>query len=61
MDYRQTKEEPPIIYIDLEWGDDIFIFENSILNAFLMVGLIVLRPLLIGYAKDNKNQQKETV
>jgi len=27
MDYRQTKEEPPIIYIDLEWGDDIFILE----------------------------------
>ncbi|WP_338754459.1 SMI1/KNR4 family protein [Bacillus sp. FJAT-52991] len=27
MDYRQTKEEPPIIYIDLEWRDDIFILE----------------------------------
>lgn len=27
MDYRQTKEEPPIIYIDLEWGEDIFILE----------------------------------
>lgn len=27
MDYRQKKEEPPIIYIDLEWGDDIFILE----------------------------------
>ena len=27
MDYRKTKEEPPIIYIDLEWGDDIFILE----------------------------------
>ena len=27
MDYRQTKENPPIIYIDLEWGDDLFILE----------------------------------
>lgn len=27
MDYRQTKEEPPIIYIDLEWGEEIFILE----------------------------------
>mgnify|MGYP003418666911 FL=1 len=27
MDYRQTKEDPPIIYIDLEYGDDIFILE----------------------------------
>lgn len=27
LDYRQTKEEPPVIYIDLEWGDDIFILE----------------------------------
>ena len=27
MDYRQTKENPPIIYIDLEYGDDVFILE----------------------------------
>ncbi|WP_339213885.1 SMI1/KNR4 family protein [Solibacillus sp. FSL W8-0372] len=27
MDYRKTKENPPIIYIDLEWGDDIFILQ----------------------------------
>lgn len=27
MDYRQTKEEPPVIYIDLEWGEEIFILE----------------------------------
>ena len=27
MDYRQIKENPPIIYIDLEFGEDIFIVE----------------------------------
>ena len=27
MDYRRTKENPPIIYIDLEFGEDIFIVE----------------------------------
>src|SRR5690606_37077072 len=27
MDYRNTKEEPPIIYVDLEWGEDTFILE----------------------------------
>ena len=27
MDYRKTKENPPIIYIDLEWGEDIFILQ----------------------------------
>lgn len=27
MDYRQTKEDPSIIYIDLEYGDKIFILE----------------------------------
>ena len=27
MDYRNTKENPPIIYIDLEWDDDIFVLE----------------------------------
>lgn len=39
----------------------IFIFENSTLNAFMMVGLIILRPLLKGYAKDNENQQQTKV
>lgn len=27
MDYRHTKEEPPIIFVDLEWGEDIFILK----------------------------------
>lgn len=27
MDYRHTNEEPPIIFIDLEWAEDIFILE----------------------------------
>ncbi|KOS67762.1 hypothetical protein AEA09_03760 [Lysinibacillus contaminans] len=39
----------------------MFIFENSTLNAFLIVGLIVLCPLLKGYAKDNENQQQKKV
>ena len=39
----------------------IFIFENFTLNAFLTVGLMVLRLLLKGYAKDNENSQKKIV
>ncbi|MDA1643646.1 SMI1/KNR4 family protein [Bacillus thuringiensis] len=27
MDYRHTNEEPLIIFIDLEWAEDIFILE----------------------------------
>lgn len=27
LDYRNTKENPPIIYVDLEFGEEIFILE----------------------------------
>ncbi|MEB2277413.1 SMI1/KNR4 family protein [Bacillus sp. ILBB4] len=27
FDYRNTKDNPPIIYMDLEWGTDTLIFE----------------------------------
>lgn len=27
FDYRNTKDNPPIIYMDLEWGSDTLIFE----------------------------------
>lgn len=39
----------------------IFIFENSTLNAFMVIGLIILRSLLKGYANDHKNQQQKKV
>lgn len=27
MDYRHTNEEPPIIFVDVEWGEETFIVE----------------------------------
>ncbi|OLO25396.1 SMI1/KNR4 family protein [Priestia megaterium] len=27
FDYRNTKDTPPIIYMDIEWGEDTLIFE----------------------------------
>jgi hypothetical protein len=39
MDYRQTKKEPPIIYIDLEWGNEIFILELAPNFETLLDGL----------------------
>ena len=37
----------------------IFIFENSTLNAFMLIGLFILNPLLKGYAKDNKTSNRK--
>ena len=38
----------------------IFVFENSVLNLFLIFFGMVLTTLLKGYAKDNENK-KETL
>ncbi|WP_035434360.1 SMI1/KNR4 family protein [Bacillus sp. UNC322MFChir4.1] len=41
MDYRNAKENPPVIYIDLEWGEDIFILELAHDFETFMNGLYV--------------------
>lgn len=41
LDYRHTKENPPILYIDLEWEEDIFILELAPDFETLINGLFV--------------------
>ena len=41
FDYRDTKDNPPIIYMDLEWGTDMVIFELAPDFETLVNGLFI--------------------
>ncbi|MED4275999.1 SMI1/KNR4 family protein, partial [Priestia megaterium] len=41
FDYRDTKDNPPIIYMDLEWGTGMLIFELAPDFETLVNGLFI--------------------
>lgn len=41
LDYRKTKENPPVIYIDLEFGEELFILELAPSFEVFLEGLFV--------------------
>lgn len=43
LDYRNTKDNPPMIYMDLEWGSDTLIFELASDFETLVNGLFIYK------------------